>query len=121
MSNHVPARRGPRTVALATVAALAVVGSLGASVVAQSQVPSASSGAPVVAPYTGAEPGSGAGMKLGYVSLGDSIPFVKLVSTSIADQAKVAGAELVFCDSELDLRRPSTASRASASRACRRT
>lgn len=48
------------------------------------------------------EPGSGAGLKLGYISLGDSVPFVKLVSDSIKKQAEIAGAELVFCDSEVD-------------------
>ena len=57
---------------------------------------------PGVAPYDGAEPGSGEGLKIGYVSLGDSIPFVKIVSDGIAEQAQIAGAELVFCDSELD-------------------
>ncbi len=49
-----------------------------------------------------AEPGSGEGMKLGYIALDDSIPFGKLVSDSIREQAKNAGAELVVCDSKLD-------------------
>lgn len=40
--------------------------------------------------------------KVGYISLGDSLPFVKLVSESIAAEADKAGVELVFCDSELD-------------------
>jgi ribose transport system substrate-binding protein len=47
-------------------------------------------------------PGSGEGIKIGYISLGESIPFVKLVSDSIKEQARIAGAELVFCDSQLD-------------------
>lgn len=47
-------------------------------------------------------PGSGAGFKVGYISLGDSIPFVKLVSDDIKAQADIAGMELLFCDSELD-------------------
>lgn len=47
-------------------------------------------------------PGSGEGYKVGYISLGDSIPFVKLVSDDIKAQAEVAGLELLFCDSELD-------------------
>jgi ribose transport system substrate-binding protein len=55
-----------------------------------------------VAPYSGAEPGSGEGLKIGYISLGDSIPFVKIVSDSLAEQAAIAGAEFVPCDSELD-------------------
>ena len=49
-----------------------------------------------------AEPGSGEGMKLGYIALDDSIPFSKLVSDGIRAQAEAAGAELVFCDSKLD-------------------
>lgn len=49
-----------------------------------------------------AEPGSGEGMKLGYIALDDSIPFGKLVSDSIREQAENAGAELVVCDSKLD-------------------
>jgi ribose transport system substrate-binding protein len=57
---------------------------------------------PGVAPYDGATAGSGKGMKIGYVSLGDSIPFVKLVSDSLKAEATVAGADFVFCDSELD-------------------
>jgi ribose transport system substrate-binding protein len=40
--------------------------------------------------------------KIGYISLGDSVPFVKLVSDGIRDAAKEAGQELLFCDSEID-------------------
>ena len=47
-------------------------------------------------------PGSGEGFKVGYISLGDSIPFVKLVSDDIKKQAEIAGVELLFCDSEID-------------------
>ena len=47
-------------------------------------------------------PGSGEGFKVGYISLGDSIPFVKLVSDDIKAQAEIAGLELLFCDSEID-------------------
>src|SRR5919109_878516 len=46
--------------------------------------------------------GSGDGVKIGYISLGDQVPFVKLVSDDIRAEAKVAGAKLVFCDSQLD-------------------
>ena len=76
--------------------------------------PAASSGAPTdaaatVAPATDApatdapasEPPALA-MKVGYISLGDSIPFVKLVSGSIQAEADTAGVKIVFCDSELD-------------------
>ncbi len=40
--------------------------------------------------------------KIGYISLGDSVPFVKLVSDGIKRAAEEAGQELVFCDSEID-------------------
>lgn len=54
------------------------------------------------APYDGAQPGSGEGLKIGYISLGDSVPFVKLVSDGIGEQVEASGAEFVFCDSEID-------------------
>jgi ribose transport system substrate-binding protein len=40
--------------------------------------------------------------KIGYISLGDSVPFVKLVSDGIKQAAADAGQELLFCDSEID-------------------
>jgi ribose transport system substrate-binding protein len=43
-----------------------------------------------------------AAMKVGYISLGEAIPFVKLVSDSIQEQADAAGVEIAFCDSEID-------------------
>jgi ribose transport system substrate-binding protein len=69
-------------------------------------------GAPVAAQETGntdnpyfeqgAVEGSGEGLKIGYISLGDAVPFVKLVSDNIAEQAAVAGADFFFCDGALD-------------------
>jgi ribose transport system substrate-binding protein len=52
--------------------------------------------------FQNAAPSSGKGLKLGYISLGESVPFVRLVSNGIKAQAKRAGAQLVFCDSALD-------------------
>lgn len=71
---------------------------------AASEAPATSPSASPVAenPYDGAVPGSGEGKKIGYISLGDSLPFVKLVSESIQEQAEIAGAELAFCDSQVD-------------------
>lgn len=67
---------------------------------APSEAPSAG---PTEGPaYDGAAPGSGTGRKIGYISLGESIPFVKLVSDSIKEQGRIAGAEIVFCDSQID-------------------
>ena len=40
--------------------------------------------------------------KVGYISLGESIPFVKLVSDNIKEEAEKAGVEVVFCDSQVD-------------------
>ncbi len=48
------------------------------------------------------EPGSGAGLKLGFIALGESVPFSKLVTDGMRKQAAAAGAELVVCDSQLD-------------------
>jgi ribose transport system substrate-binding protein len=49
-----------------------------------------------------AAPGSGDGMKLGFITLGDSIPFSKLVTDGMVAQAKAAGADLIVCDSAHD-------------------
>jgi ribose transport system substrate-binding protein len=57
---------------------------------------------PKAVAFQNAVPGSGKGLKLGYISLGESVPFVRLVSNGIKAQAKRAGARLVFCDSALD-------------------
>ncbi len=57
---------------------------------------------PKSVPFQNAAPGSGKGLKLGYISLGESVPFVRLVSNGIKAQAKRAGAKLVFCDSAID-------------------
>jgi ribose transport system substrate-binding protein len=48
------------------------------------------------------EAGSGRGLKLGYIALGDSVPFGKLVTDGMKQAADQAGAELVVCDSQLD-------------------
>ncbi len=53
----------------------------------------------VVAASCGGDDDSGT---VGYISLGDSVPFVKLVSDSIIEQAEAEGVDLVFCDSEID-------------------
>ena len=46
--------------------------------------------------------GSGKGLKLGFIALGDSVPFSKLVTDSMRKNAQAAGAQLVVCDSQLD-------------------
>lgn len=57
--------------------------------------------APTEAP-TEAPSEAPAAFKIGYISLGDSVPFVKLVSDGIKSAAADAGQELLFCDSEID-------------------
>lgn len=46
--------------------------------------------------------GSGRGLKLGFIALGDSVPFSKLVTDGMKRNAAAAGAQLVVCDSQLD-------------------
>lgn len=48
------------------------------------------------------KPGSGKGMKLGYIALGDQVPFSKLVTDGMKKNAAAAGAQLIVCDSRLD-------------------
>lgn len=61
---------------------------------------------PTVAAQTGATSftpvaaGSGKGLKIGYISLAESAPFIHIVSEGIKAQAKRAGVELVFCDAQ---------------------
>jgi ribose transport system substrate-binding protein len=75
---------------------------------AGSALPSAA--APAAAPpgesnavqFQQAAAGSGKGLKIGLIALDDSVPFSKLVSDSVRQQAARAGAALVFCDSKGD-------------------
>jgi len=86
--------------------ALVAVGAMlavAAPVVAQDSSPEASMPPAPVNPYvdTGAVPGSGEGKKIGYISLGEQVPFAVLVSNGIREQAEIAGVDLVFCDGKL--------------------
>jgi ribose transport system substrate-binding protein len=96
-----PATQAPATEAPATQAPATEAPATEAPAT-EAPAPSADTGP--VNPYveTGAVAGSGTGKKIGYISLGEQVPFAVLVSNGIKDQAKVAGAELVFCDSKLD-------------------
>jgi ribose transport system substrate-binding protein len=62
-----------------------------------SEAPASEAPASVAPPVASAMP-----MKVGYISLGESIPFVKLVSDNIKAEAEKAGVEIAFCDSEID-------------------
>ncbi len=70
------------------------------SVPAATDAPATAAPAATDAPVASDPPAEA--FKVGYISLGDSIPFVKLVSESIQAEADKAGVEIVFCDSELD-------------------
>jgi ribose transport system substrate-binding protein len=48
------------------------------------------------------KPGSGRGLKLGFIALGESVPFSKLVTDGMRRNARAAGANLIVCDSQLD-------------------
>ena len=67
-----------------------------ASVAPVSEAPASS------APASQAPSAAAESYKIGYISLGDSVPFVKLVSDGIKEAADAAGQELLFCDSEID-------------------
>lgn len=60
-----------------------------------------SSGASTV-PFQEVKPGSGKGLKIGYIALDDSNSFVHLITQSIESSAKTAGAQLAFCDAKGD-------------------
>lgn len=95
--------RHARWFALFAVTALIAVGctnpaasSAPASVAPASEAPASE------APASEAPSAAAEAFKIGYISLGDSVPFVKLVSDGIKEAAAEAGQELVFCDSEID-------------------
>jgi len=97
-----PARAG-RLAALAAIAALAVAACAGGTATAPSPTPTLGPTTPPSAnPYTGAIAGSGAGTKLGYLSYGDLVPYVKQISDGIRAQATTAGVDLVTCDANVD-------------------
>ncbi|MET0773355.1 MAG: substrate-binding domain-containing protein [Candidatus Limnocylindrales bacterium] len=91
---------------LARIAVLAVAGLMvvaPAATVAQDASGSPAASGEPLNPYAenGAVAGSGEGKTVGYISLGDSLPFVKMVSDSIAEQATIAGLDLVACDAQV--------------------
>jgi ribose transport system substrate-binding protein len=107
----VPVRR-PAAIRLGRLSILVAAAALVASacVPTSDQASASSSPTPTVGPtatpaanpYAGAAAGSGAGTRIGYISYGDVVPYVKDVSDSVRAQAKAAGAELVECDVAMD-------------------
>lgn len=98
-----PARTG-RLAAFLVVATLAIAAcATGGTATAPSPTPTLGPTQPPSAnPYTGVTAGSGAGTKLGYLSYGDLVPYVKQISDGIAAQAASAGVDLVTCDANVD-------------------
>jgi ribose transport system substrate-binding protein len=103
-SHRRSARAVVASLAVATVAILTACGSNDepASPQAATSHPTSPPDASDFVEFRTVEPGSGAGLKLGYISLSEAVPFIKLVSDSVKKQAAAAGAELVFCDSQGD-------------------
>jgi ribose transport system substrate-binding protein len=107
VSQHLPGSKWARfATLLASVAIVAAACGSGTATTAPASAP-ASAAASEGAASAGAEssaPASAAAdkFKIGYISLGDSVPFVKLVSDGIKQAAADAGQELAFCDSEID-------------------
>jgi ribose transport system substrate-binding protein len=99
----------PATTAATTPASSAPAASAATSAPASSTAAAsspASSGASTaesnVVAFQAAVPGSGKGIKIGLITLDDSVPFSKLVSDSVKKQAAADGATLVYCDSKGD-------------------
>jgi len=100
-----PIRAG-RVVALLVVAALAAAACVPGGASQASPTPTlAPTPTPSNNPYDGVAEGAGAGVKLGYLSYGEIVPFVSQISQGIRAQATLAGAELVECDANLDPKR----------------
>ncbi len=86
---------------LASLLAVVLAAALGATVAA-ARTASHTRKPPVFAPLSPTKPGSGTGLKIGYISLGESIAYIRTVTKGLQANAKTAGAQLVVCDSKLD-------------------
>ena len=98
--HHVP-RSGVGRFGVLMAAAAIVVAACGGGTATQAP---ASAAPATTAPSTAvsAAPSAAQSYKVGYISLGEAIPFVKLVSDNIKAEAEKAGVEIAFCDSEID-------------------
>ncbi len=98
-------RRTGRAVALLAVAAVAALVAACAPPQGQAASPTptlAPTPTPSTNPYDGVAEGAGKGVKLGYLSFGEVVPFVFQISEGIRAQAQLAGSELVECDAKLN-------------------
>jgi ribose transport system substrate-binding protein len=93
--------RAGRVAALLVVAALATAACAPATVEESPTPTLGPTPSPSANPYDGVAEGAGKGLKLGYVSYGELVPYVFEISEGIRAQAALAGAELVECDANL--------------------
>jgi ribose transport system substrate-binding protein len=84
-----PATAAPATAAPATAAPATAAPATAAPATAAPATAAPATAAPVA-------------YKIGYISLGENVPFVKLVSDGIKKAAADAGVDLAFCDSQVD-------------------
>ena len=103
--SRVDAPRAGRVVALLAAVALGAAACVPTGSQASPTPTLAPTASPSANPYSGATGGSGAGVKLGYVSFGELVPYVFQISEGIRAQAALAGAQLVECDAKLDANR----------------
>jgi ribose transport system substrate-binding protein len=97
-----PQHPGGRGVALLVVVALVVAACLPPAAQPVPTPTLAPTPIPPVNPYDGVAEGAGAGVRIGYLSYGEGVPYVFQISEGIREQAALAGAELVECDARLD-------------------
>lgn len=103
MSLHLPGSKGTRLAALLGSAAILVAACGGSATPAPATEAPASEAPASEAPASEAPASQAADkFKIGYISLGDNVPFVKLVSDGIKEAAAAAGQDLAFCDSQVD-------------------
>jgi ribose transport system substrate-binding protein len=103
VSLHLPGSTGIRLATL--LASLAVVAAAcggGGATTAPTSAPAASEAPASQAASEAPASQAAQKFKIGYISLGDSVPFVKLVSDGIKQAAADAGQDLAFCDSQID-------------------
>jgi ribose transport system substrate-binding protein len=104
VSKHLPGSKGIRLAGL--LASLAIIaaacGGSGATTAPASQAPAATEAPASTAPSEAPASQAAQKFKIGYISLGDNVPFVKLVSDGIKAAGEAAGQEIAFCDSQVD-------------------
>lgn len=102
MIDHGSRRSGLARLAALTATAVLLVAACGGSGASTAPTSGPASAAPASEAPASAAPAPSAPLKVGYISLGEAIPFVKLVSDSIKAEAAKAGVQIAFCDSEID-------------------